>query len=85
MKRFQAREAFLRPSLILATGAGAMKPSQSCLFSRSTAAGPTLVREIKSGLVELLKRDGFTSVSQAVGADVPLPSASGPEPTEQVR
>ena len=29
--------------------------------------GPGLVREIKKGLVNLLQRDGFTSVTQAVG------------------
>lgn len=32
--------------------------------------GPQLISEINRGLVELLERDGFTSVGQAVGADV---------------
>jgi dihydroorotate dehydrogenase len=31
--------------------------------------GPGLVPEIKRGLVRLLARDGFKSVSEAVGAD----------------
>ena len=32
--------------------------------------GPQLIGEINRGLVELLKKDGFTSISQAIGADV---------------
>lgn len=31
--------------------------------------GPGIVREIQQGLLELLRRDGFTHISQAVGAD----------------
>jgi len=31
--------------------------------------GPQLIGEINRGLVELLKRDGFTNISQAVGVD----------------
>lgn len=31
--------------------------------------GPGLVKKIKKGLVELLKRDGFSNISEAVGAD----------------
>lgn len=31
--------------------------------------GPTTIRDINKRLVELLKRDGFTSIKQAVGAD----------------
>ncbi len=31
--------------------------------------GPGLVKKINRGLVELLKRDGFTNISQAVGAE----------------
>jgi len=30
--------------------------------------GPGLVREIKEGLVRLLNRDGFSSISEAVGS-----------------
>ena len=32
--------------------------------------GPQVVGEINAGLVELLKRDGFTHISQAIGVDV---------------
>ena len=32
--------------------------------------GPGLVREIKEGLVRLLNRDGFSSISEAVGSAV---------------
>ena len=31
--------------------------------------GPQVVSEINQGLAELLKKDGFTSISQAVGID----------------
>ena len=31
--------------------------------------GPQLISDINSGLVKLLKRDGFTNISQAVGID----------------
>lgn len=31
--------------------------------------GPQVVGEINAGLVELLKRDGFTNISQAIGVD----------------
>jgi dihydroorotate dehydrogenase len=45
----------------------------ACLVQLYTAlvfAGPGLVNDIKRGLAELLRRDGFSSVAQAVGADV---------------
>ena len=32
--------------------------------------GPQRIAEINYGLIELLKKDGFSSVSQAVGVDV---------------
>ncbi len=32
--------------------------------------GPSLISEINEGLVELLKKDGYTHVSQAVGKDI---------------
>ena len=32
--------------------------------------GPQVVSEINRGLVELLDRDGFTNISQAIGADI---------------
>lgn len=42
------------------------------LYSALVYQGPWLVPSIKSGLVKLLKRDGFSHVNQAVGADVKL-------------
>ena len=39
------------------------------LYTAMTYAGPGLVAEIKRDLADLLKRDGFASVSDAVGAD----------------
>jgi dihydroorotate dehydrogenase len=33
--------------------------------------GPSLVKDIKRGLCELLDRDGYTNISQAIGADWP--------------
>jgi len=32
--------------------------------------GPSVAREINRGLLELLERDGFESVTDAVGADL---------------
>jgi dihydroorotate dehydrogenase len=32
--------------------------------------GPQVISEINCGLVELLKKDGFTNISQAIGADI---------------
>jgi dihydroorotate dehydrogenase len=40
------------------------------LYSALVYEGPPLVRRIKDELAALLARDGFTSVSQAVGADL---------------
>ena len=39
------------------------------LYSALVYQGPGLVTQIKRDLVELLARDGFTSIAQAVGAD----------------
>jgi dihydroorotate dehydrogenase len=39
------------------------------LYTALVYEGPGLVRRMKAELVQLLKRDGFTSVAQAVGAD----------------
>ena len=39
------------------------------LYTALIFAGPALIGEIKSGLAELLRRDGFGSVHEAVGAD----------------
>ena len=40
------------------------------LYTALVYEGPGLVRRIKEGLVHLLERDGFETVSSAVGADV---------------
>ena len=39
------------------------------LYSALVFHGPGQVRKIKVGLVEALKKDGFTSVQDAVGSD----------------
>ena len=39
------------------------------LYSALVFEGPALIGRIKRGLVDLLARDGFTSIAQAVGAD----------------
>jgi dihydroorotate dehydrogenase len=39
------------------------------LYTALIFAGPALVHDIKRGLAELLRRDGFASVADAVGAD----------------
>jgi dihydroorotate dehydrogenase len=37
------------------------------LYTALVFAGPALVNQIKSGLVDLLRRDGFASIAEAVG------------------
>lgn len=39
------------------------------LYTALVFAGPALLGQIRTGLAELLRRDGFTSVAEAVGAD----------------
>ena len=39
------------------------------LYTALVFAGPALIGEIKTGLAELLRRDGFASVHEAVGVD----------------
>lgn len=46
------------------------------LYTALVYEGPGLVQQIKQGLVALLKRDGFASISEAVGADVSLEAAA---------
>jgi dihydroorotate dehydrogenase len=41
------------------------------LYTALVFAGPALLGEIKAGLAELLRRDDFSSVAEAVGADHP--------------
>lgn len=40
------------------------------LYSALVYEGPYLARRINKGLIELLRRDGFTNISEAVGVDV---------------
>ena len=39
------------------------------LYTALVFAGSALLGQIKTGLAELLRRDGFASVAEAVGAD----------------
>ena len=39
------------------------------VYSMLIYQGPALIKEINTGLIELLKKDGYTHLSQAVGAD----------------
>ena len=45
------------------------------LYTALVFAGPGLLGQIKSGLAALLRRDGFASVAEAVGADYPKVAA----------
>ena len=40
------------------------------LYTALVYEGPTVARDINAGLLDLLKRDGFESVEEAVGVDV---------------
>jgi dihydroorotate dehydrogenase len=42
------------------------------LYTALVFAGPALIERIKTGLAALLRRDGFASVAEAVGADHPV-------------
>ncbi len=41
------------------------------LYTAIIYKGPSIVREINQGLIELLKKDGFNHISEAVGVDIP--------------
>ena len=41
------------------------------LYSALVCYGPALVNRIKRDLAQLLRRDGFASVAEAVGVDAP--------------
>jgi len=65
----------------IASGADAYKKIRAGaslvqLYTALIYQGPGLVQRIKSELANLLARDGFTSVSAAVGADAHLPSTT---------
>ena len=40
------------------------------IYSALVFEGPFLAKRINSGLIELLRRDGFTNIAQAIGVDV---------------
>jgi len=40
------------------------------IFSALIFKGPSLAKEINQGLVDLLKKDGYTHISEAIGADL---------------
>lgn len=48
------------------------------LYTALVFQGPALVGRIKRGLAELLRRDGFPSITTAIGADHVLASANRP-------
>lgn len=39
------------------------------VYSMLVYKGPSLIKEINEGLIELLKQDGYTHISEAIGAD----------------
>lgn len=43
------------------------------LYTALAYSGPSLVSRINNGLVACMQRDGFTSISEAIGADVTQP------------
>jgi dihydroorotate dehydrogenase len=65
----------------IASGADAYKKIRAGatlvqLYSALVFHGPGLVQRIKQELATLLARDGFTSISAAIGADAHLPSTT---------
>ena len=53
------------------------------LYTALVFEGPALIGRIKRGLAELLARDGFASIAEAVGADHVLASAARPPSRRQ--
>jgi len=45
------------------------------LYTALVFAGPALVGRIKRGVADLLRRDGFSAIAEAIGADHVLASA----------
>lgn len=58
---FSAQDAYEK----IRAGASLVQLATGMIFQ-----GPQLIGEINHGLVELLKKDGFTSISEAIGVDV---------------
>jgi dihydroorotate dehydrogenase len=48
------------------------------VYTALAYAGPGLARDISEGLADLLERDGFLNIAEAVGKDVPLAATPGP-------
>lgn len=48
------------------------------IYTALVYGGPKLLKQIKSELAALLRRDGFASVAEAVGRGVTAPSTAGP-------
>ena len=61
---FTAKDAYEK----ITSGASLLHMITTMIFD-----GPQNLSEINRGLVKLLKKDGFTSLSQAVGSRNPLP------------
>ena len=59
----QAEDAYKKIRL----GASLVQIYTSLIFN-----GPNIVRQLNTGLLELLERDGFNHIDQAVGVDNPL-------------
>jgi dihydroorotate dehydrogenase len=57
---FTAEDAYRK----IRAGASLIEMITGMLFQ-----GPQVISEINRGLVELLKRDGFSNISQAIGTD----------------
>jgi len=53
------------------------------LYTALVFQGPALIGRIKRGLAEMLRRDGFSSITEAVGADHVLASADQPRSRRQ--
>ena len=39
------------------------------VYSMLVYRGPALIKEINEGLIELLQKDGYNHISEAIGAD----------------
>ena len=55
-----AEEAYIR----IKAGASLVQVFSALIFK-----GPELIRDINTGLIELLERDGYANITEAVGAD----------------
>ena len=74
-----AKELFGKTTLISVGGIGDAKDAYARIrlgaslvqvFSMFIYRGPTIARDINSGLIELLKADGYGHISEALGVDI---------------